>query len=120
MKVSLGEFMNRFAALGVACTLVFSSVSFAGAPERLAGLRESATVSVDAEGIAHVRAGNEHDLYFMQGWLHARERLFQMDYNRRVASGTVAELVGQAGLPSAPTPPPRRVPARRCRLMPRA
>jgi penicillin G amidase len=100
MKVSLGEFMNRFAALGVACTLVFSSVSFAGAPERLAGLRESATVSVDAEGIAHVRAGNEHDLYFMQGWLHARERLFQMDYNRRVASGTVAELVGQAGLPS--------------------
>ena len=70
------------------------------ADERLAGLRETATITVDKEGISHVRAANEHDLYFMQGWVHAQERLFQMDYNRHLASGTLAELVGTAALSS--------------------
>jgi penicillin G amidase len=60
----------------------------------------AASITVDQEGISHVRARNEHDLYFMQGWVHARERLFQMDYNRRLASGTLAELVGTAALAS--------------------
>src|SRR2546423_3501710 len=54
----------------------------------------AASVTVDEEGISHVSASNEHDLYFMQGWVHARDRLFQMDYNRRLASGRLAELVG--------------------------
>src|SRR5690349_6281269 len=72
----------------------------AGAPQPIAGLQEPARVTVDEEGIAHVRAHNDHDLYFMQGWVHAGDRLFQMDYNRRLASGTVAELLGTAALPT--------------------
>jgi penicillin G amidase len=84
-----------------ACTLLsLPFAAWADAPQPLGGLQESATISIDNEGIAHVRANNEHDLYFLQGWTHARERLFQMDYFRRVASGTVAELVGPAGLPN--------------------
>ena len=79
---------------------VFAGDTSAGTSAGLAGLRQAATITVDNEGIAHVRAGNEHDLYFMQGWVHARERLFQMDYNRRLASGTLAELVGTAALGS--------------------
>ena len=91
--------MLRALALHVAAsTLLFHCAAFAESPLPLKGLQESATISIDAEGIAHVRASNEHDLYFLQGWTHARERLFQMDYFRRVASGTVAELVGPAGL----------------------
>jgi penicillin amidase len=86
-------------ALHVAAStlLVFSSVALA---QPLAGLQNPASIAVDVEGIPHVRAVNEHDLYFMQGWVHARERLFQMDYNRRLASGTLAELVGSAALAS--------------------
>ena len=87
-------------AAGLLLSLHLASAARAETPEPLAGLHESATISIDAEGIAHVRANNEHDLYFLQGWTHARERLFQMDYFRRVASGTVAELVGPAGLPN--------------------
>src|SRR5947208_12234698 len=79
-------------------TAAFAGDSAVGSPQRLAGLREPARVTVDDEGISHVRASNEHDLYFMQGWVHARDRLFQMDYNRRLASGTLAELVGTAAL----------------------
>src|SRR5205823_3812389 len=69
-------------------------------PQRLARLQDAARITIDDEGISHVRANNEHDLYFMQGWVHARDRLFQMDYNRRLASGTLAELVGIAALPT--------------------
>ncbi len=57
-------------------------------------------VTRDSFGIAHVHAANEHDQYFLQGWVHASDRLFQMDTSRRQASGTIAELLGPAALPS--------------------
>jgi len=80
--------------------LFLNVASPALAAERLAGLHQAASIAVDEEGISHVRARNAHDLYFMQGWVHARERIFQMDYNRRLASGTLAELVGTPALAS--------------------
>ena len=72
----------------------------AAAPVRIAGLRDAAEISRDAAGIPHVRAGNEHDLFFLQGWAHAEDRLFQMDVQRRQAAGTLAELLGPGALPS--------------------
>jgi penicillin amidase len=69
-------------------------------PSPLAGLRAAAEVSRDVYGIAHVRAGNDHDLYFLQGCVHAQDRLFQMDVGRRRASGTLAELLGPGALAS--------------------
>ena len=51
-------------------------------------------------GIAHIRAGNEHDLFFLQGYVHAQDRLFQMDASRRQASGTLAELLGPGAIAS--------------------
>jgi penicillin amidase len=69
-----------------------------GPPSRLAGLKAAAQVTRDNYGIAHIKAGNDHDLYFMQGYVHAQDRLFQMDVNRRRASGTLAELLGPGAL----------------------
>jgi penicillin amidase len=69
-----------------------------GQPSRLKGLTAAATISRDIYGIAHIKAGNDHDLYFLQGYVHAQDRLFQMDVNRRQASGTLAELLGPAAL----------------------
>ncbi|HEY6051492.1 MAG TPA: penicillin acylase family protein, partial [Thermoanaerobaculia bacterium] len=43
-------------------------------------------------------ASDEHDLFFLQGWVHAQDRLFQMDVTRRRASGTLAELLGTGAL----------------------
>jgi len=87
-------------ALALSLLLGISAAVLAETPQRLAGLQAATSITIDDEGISHVRANNEHDLYFMQGWVHARDRLFQMDYFRHVASGTVAELVGPAGLPN--------------------
>lgn len=69
-----------------------------GPPTKLPGLQAAVQVARDVYGIAHIKAGNEHDLYFMQGWVHAQDRLFQMDFNRRQASGTLAELLGPGAL----------------------
>jgi penicillin G amidase len=60
----------------------------------------AAQVWRDTFGIAHIQASNEHDLFFLQGYVHAQDRLFQMDTARRQASGTLAELLGPAAMES--------------------
>jgi penicillin amidase len=62
------------------------------------GLSAPVTVYRDAEGIAHIAATNRHDLYFVTGWIHAEDRLFQADLTRRQPSGTLAELFGSSEL----------------------
>ncbi len=70
------------------------------APIRLPGLQAAARLVQDRNGVTHIQAASLHDLFFLQGWVHARDRLFQMDVTRRQASGTLAELLGKAALPS--------------------
>ena len=69
-------------------------------PQSLDGLKAAAKVIRDVDGIAHVQARNEHDLFFLQGYIHAQDRLFQMDVSRRTANGTLAELLGPGALPN--------------------
>jgi penicillin amidase len=71
-----------------------------GAAVRVPGLHAPAWVIRDVDGIAHLRAGSQRDLFFLQGWVHASDRLFQMDVTRRQASGTLAELLGKGALES--------------------
>src|SRR5215831_17727486 len=81
-----------------AVALFIRSASFAGPTVQLPELHAPAEIIRDRSGIAHVRASNEHDLFLLQGWVHAEDRLFQMDVTRRRASGTLAELLGPAAL----------------------
>lgn len=93
--------MSRLSpAFAMALSGLVCSTAAADTPERLAGLKAGATILRDTSGIAHVRAANEHDLFFLNGWVHAEDRLFQMDVSRRRASGTLAELLGPAALGS--------------------
>lgn len=62
------------------------------------GLGEPVTVHEDARGIPTIIGNSEEDVAFVQGYFHARDRIFQMDYFRRLGSGTLAELVGSAAL----------------------
>ena len=65
----------------------------------LKGLRQAVDVSFDRYAVPHVRAAGEEDLFFAQGYLHAQERLWQMELNRRFLSGRMAELFGDFTLP---------------------
>ncbi|MBW2256799.1 MAG: penicillin acylase family protein, partial [Deltaproteobacteria bacterium] len=62
------------------------------------GLSAPATVYRDAYGVPHVRAETETDLWYAIGFVHAQDRLFQMDLMRRLGSGRVAELAGPEAL----------------------
>ncbi len=62
------------------------------------GLSAPVEVFRDAWGIPHVYAANLHDLFFAQGFIHAQDRLFQMELNRRTALGRLSELFGPLAL----------------------
>ncbi|MFN0182429.1 MAG: penicillin acylase family protein [Aquabacterium sp.] len=65
---------------------------------RLPGLEAPVLVCRDTWGIPHVRARSSHDAYFAQGFVHAEDRLWQMDAARRRMQGRWAEWVGPSGV----------------------
>lgn len=61
---------------------------------RLTGLSAPVTVYRDAQGIPQVYAKTADDLYRAQGYVHAQERFWEMDFRRHVTSGRLAEMFG--------------------------
>jgi len=60
----------------------------------LTGLQAPVTVRYDERGVPHIEAANELDLYRSLGYVHAQDRLFQMEMARRLARGELAEVLG--------------------------
>ncbi|MBL5794957.1 penicillin acylase family protein [Bacillus sporothermodurans] len=65
---------------------------------KLSGLNAKVNVIRDKNGVPHIDAENEQDLYMAQGYIQAQDRLFQMDLSRRQASGELSEVVGEAAI----------------------
>ncbi|HYA30585.1 MAG TPA: penicillin acylase family protein, partial [Acidobacteriota bacterium] len=65
----------------------------------IGGLRQPVNVGWDNYAVPHVSAANELDLFLAQGYLHAQERLWQMELSRRFLSGRMAEIFGDFPLP---------------------
>jgi penicillin amidase len=63
------------------------------------GLNNRVNILWGSHGVPHVFATDEHDLFFAQGYLHAQERLWQMDMSRRFLSGRMAEIFGNFSVP---------------------
>ena len=61
-------------------------------------LRDKAAVYLDDRLVPHIFANNEEDAYYVQGWLHAKFRLWQMEFQAYAAAGRISELVGPRGL----------------------
>ncbi len=62
------------------------------------GLRQPVTVIWDDRQVPHIFAKSSHDLYFAQGYLTARHRLWQMEFVTHVAAGRVSEIIGDRAL----------------------
>jgi penicillin amidase len=60
----------------------------------LAGPSAPIDIVRDAEGIPHIYAKSTGDAYFALGFVHAQDRLWQLEMNRRIASGRMAEILG--------------------------
>jgi penicillin amidase len=61
---------------------------------RVRGLHANVTIRRDERGIPYIEAANEADLYFVQGYVTASDRLWQMDLLRRSAAGELSEIFG--------------------------
>ena len=66
---------------------------------RLNGLGAEVEIIHDANGIPHISAASRDDAYFALGFVHARDRLFQMDSMRLLGAGRLSEIIGSFGLP---------------------
>ena len=60
----------------------------------VAGLAEPVTVYRDSYGVPQVYAGTEADLFMAQGYVHAQDRFWEMDYHRHLSAGRLAEMFG--------------------------
>ncbi len=61
-------------------------------------LQQAVEILRDRHAVPHIYAQNRADLFRAQGYVHAQERLWQMEQNRRIASGTLAEVFGDVAL----------------------
>jgi penicillin amidase len=87
-------------ALIASAALVLSTFPRRSGTVQVAGLRGRVTIATDAHGVPAIRAASIADAMFGIGWAHARDRLWQMEFERRVASGRIAEVLGERAVPT--------------------
>jgi len=63
---------------------------------RVDGIAGPVEIWRDSAGVPHIWAERERDLYFAQGYVHAQDRLWQLELYRRLAEGRLAEIMGDA------------------------
>jgi penicillin amidase len=105
---ALGIFVKVVAALALTAGLIAGFIWLAAIralPDRdgtlsLPGLGAPVVIARDAHGIPLITAQSEDDAYFALGYVHAQDRLFQMEMMRRQGQGRIGELIGANGLAS--------------------
>jgi penicillin amidase len=95
----LAAFALAAAGLGLAWVLISGSLPRYDGEVRAAGLGAPVEVIRDANAIPHIRAESAHDAWFALGLVHAQDRLWQMEVNRRAAQGRLSALFGPRTVP---------------------
>ena len=86
------------ALTGAVAALLYRPLPTLDGDRRLVGLDERAEIVRDGYGVPHIFAKTTHDLFFLQGYATAQDRLFQLDLLRRTGRGRLAEVLGEAAL----------------------
>jgi penicillin amidase len=86
--------------LTIVAALLFTSAMPASGLREIDGLGAPVAVYRDAWSIPHIFAQTDEDASFALGWVHAEDRLWQMETMRRLGAGRLAEIFGPTGLPS--------------------
>jgi penicillin amidase len=83
---------------GLLAVVTARALPQASGAARVPGLAAEVTVVRDATGIAHITAASTRDLFIAQGYVHASERMWQMEVWRHISAGRLAELFGESQL----------------------
>jgi len=78
--------------------LVYRPLATIDGDLRLLGIDQRVEILRDSYRVPHIYAKTVHDLFYMQGFVTAQDRLFQMDLYRRAGSGRLAEVLGEPAL----------------------
>jgi penicillin amidase len=95
LVVVLVAVLGAFGLLGALTARALPQVSGAA---QVPGLESTVTVVRDDAGIAHITADSTHDLFLAQGYVHASERMWQMEVWRHISAGRLSELFGESQL----------------------
>ena len=93
----LFKLVSLFVLLIIICGWIYSTVSqpqYSG-ELKLNHLSNEVTVYFDDIGVPHINAQNQKDAYIALGYVHAQDRLWQMELMRRIASGRLSEILGK-------------------------
>ena len=96
MRKTLRVLAALAAAAAILCAIaVRSTFPRVEGSQRVAGISGPVRIETDAYGIVTIRAASASDASFGLGFAHARDRLWQMEFQRRIASGRLAEILGK-------------------------
>ncbi len=98
-RISLILFTSVVLLILAASLALFASFPRYSATHTLPGLQHAVEIIRDEQAVPHIHAENELDAYFALGFIHAQDRLWQMEFNLRAATGTLAEWFGSSMLP---------------------
>lgn len=85
-------------AVSIVAWLAFGSLPKLDGELRLAGLQRPVQILRDAHAVPHIIAETEADAYFAVGFVHGQDRLWQMEFYRRLGQGRLAEVLGGEAL----------------------
>jgi penicillin amidase len=103
LRIFFGALVILLVVLGAVVVfgtrLLKKSLPQTGGEKSLAIFSQPVTVQRDDDGVPHIFAQNESDLWRAAGYVAAQDRLWQMDFTRRAVCGTLSEIFGEAMLP---------------------
>lgn len=99
LRSGLGLLATVLIAAGTLAWLAWASLPETQGELTVDGIDQPITIVRDAYAIPHVEAATDADASFALGFLHGQDRLWQMEFNRLLGQGRLAELLGEAALP---------------------
>ncbi len=97
-RLGFGASVVLICAAAICLLLLRASLPQTDGTLALPGLEKPVRVIRDAHGVPVITAASRHDLYMALGFVHAQDRLFQMDLQRRLGAGRLSEVVGAAAV----------------------
>jgi penicillin G amidase len=95
-RIISASLLTLLAVVVVASAWLWSSLPKTSGRVTVSGISQSVEIIRDRRGIPHIYAADEADAFYALGFVHAQDRLFQMDFTRLAAQGRLSEVIGPA------------------------